>query len=105
MSLRESYRCRRFSGSDCGQHYSLCISDIPAFSDIESDRKWKNRLNPFIQLPHKCMCDGERLVDISRELGFDASSRAAFDSAIDDIRTIELEDRTVNALIVEGWKT
>lgn len=71
---------------------------------IESDRKWKNRLNPFIQFPHKCMYDSERLVEIFRELGFDASSRAAFDSAIDDIRAIELEDRALNAVIVEGRK-
>lgn len=72
---------------------------------IEGASKWKNRLNPFVQFPHKCMYDVDRLVDIFSELGFDASSRTPFDSAIDDIRVIELEDRTINAVIVEGRKT
>lgn len=64
----------------------------------------KNRLSPFIQFPHKCMYDSSRLLKILKETGFDASNRAPFDSDIDDIRMVELEGRTENAVIVEGSK-
>jgi predicted SAM-dependent methyltransferase len=64
----------------------------------------KNRLSPFIQFPHKCMYDNEKLLEILNEIGFDATSRAGFDSNISDIRLVELEGRTENAVIVEGLK-
>jgi SAM-dependent methyltransferase len=64
----------------------------------------KNRLAPFIQFPHKCMYDNPRLLEILNEAGFQAASRAAFDSDIDDIRLVESEERTENAVIVEGRK-
>jgi SAM-dependent methyltransferase len=64
----------------------------------------KTALGPWLQFPHKCMYDTPRLVAILRELGFDAGARAAFDSAIADIRAIELPDRTTHAVIVEGRK-
>jgi hypothetical protein len=69
-----------------------------------SNSSVKNRLAPFYQFPHKCMYDNPRLVEILNETGFEASTRAAFDSGIDDIRSVELEERTVNAVIVEGCK-
>ncbi|HZP88885.1 MAG TPA: methyltransferase domain-containing protein [Burkholderiales bacterium] len=71
-----------------------------------SDSGLKNRLSPFIQFPHihKCMYDSSTLLEILKETGFDASSRAAFDSDIDDIRSVEAEGRTENAVIVEGRK-
>jgi ubiquinone/menaquinone biosynthesis C-methylase UbiE len=64
----------------------------------------KNRLSPFIQFPHKCMYDSPRLLAILSETGFDAANRAPFDSDISDIRLVELEGRTENAVIVEGRK-
>lgn len=64
----------------------------------------KKRLSPFFQFPHKCMYDNSRLVSILNEIGFDASTRTAFDSDIDGIQSIELADRTEHAVIVEGRK-
>ena len=66
----------------------------------------KNKFARFTQSPHthKCMYDTQRLVEILNEIGFTATSRAAFDSDIDDIRVIEREERTWRAVIVEGRK-
>jgi len=64
----------------------------------------KTRLAPFIQFPHKCMYDTATLEAVLRELGFDATARPPFDSAIPDIRAVELVDRTHEAVIVEGRK-
>lgn len=69
-----------------------------------SNNMLKNRLSPFIQFPHKCMYDSPRLLEILSEIGFDASKRSAFDSDISDIRLVELERRTKDAVIVEGRK-
>lgn len=66
----------------------------------------KNRLVPLMQShhTHKCMYDSGRLVEILGEIGFTASSRGAFDSDIDDVRAIERESRTQEAVVVEGRK-
>ena len=64
----------------------------------------KNRLAPFVQFPHKCMYDTPTLLAIMAEHGFDARSRAPFDSEIDDIEAVERQDRTINCVIVEGRK-
>ena len=64
----------------------------------------KKRLYAFFQFPHKCMYDNPRLIEILNEIGFEASTRSAFDSDIGDIRLVELEGRTLNAVIVEGRK-
>lgn len=64
----------------------------------------KDRLAPFFQFPHKCMYDTPRLLEILREIGFDATNKAPFESEISDIQTIELKGRTENAVIVEGKK-
>jgi SAM-dependent methyltransferase len=64
----------------------------------------KTRLAPLVQFPHKCMYDASRLVEILDEIGFELSRRGAFDSEIQDIGSVELEDRTRNAVIVEGRK-
>lgn len=66
--------------------------------------KLKNRLSPFFQYPHKCMYNTSRLIKILNEIGFQASSRASFESDIDDIRSVELANRTEGAVIVEGRK-
>lgn len=69
-----------------------------------SDNTLKKRLSPFFQFPHKCMYDNSRLLEILDEMGFEASARIAFDSDIEEIRLVELEGRTENAVIVEGRK-
>lgn len=69
-----------------------------------SNNTIKKRLSPFFQFPHKCMYDNSRLVEILNEIGFEVSNRVAFDSDIEDIRFVELEGRTENAVIVEGRK-
>lgn len=69
-----------------------------------NDNMLKNRLSPLIQFPHKCMYDIPRLLEILREIGFKVSNRTPFDSDITNIRAVELEGRTKNAVIVEGKK-
>lgn len=64
----------------------------------------KNRLSPFIQFPHKCMYDSATLLTILRDIGFNVRNRESFDSDVEDIKLIELEGRTENAVIVEGEK-
>lgn len=69
-----------------------------------SNKTLKRILAPFFQFPHKCMYDNSRLIEILHEIGFEASTRAGFDSGIEDIRLVELEGRIENAVIVEGLK-
>ncbi len=69
-----------------------------------SNNSFKRRLLPFLQYPHKCMYDNSRLIEILDEMGFDAVSKVAFDSDIEEIRQVELESRTEHAVIVEGRK-
>ena len=69
-----------------------------------SNNNLKKRLAPFFQFPHKCMYDNSRMIEILDEIGFEAKTRAAFDSDIEEIRLVELEGRTENAVIVEGRK-
>ena len=64
----------------------------------------KTRLYRLLQFPHQCMYDEPRLLEILDDIGFDSRGRAGFDSGIDDIQRIELEDRTRDAVIVEGQK-
>lgn len=71
---------------------------------LSSPNAFKSKMAPFIQFPHKCMYDNERLVAVLQDIGFDASVRAPFDSEIDDIRQIEIGGRTDNAVVVEGRK-
>ena len=59
---------------------------------------------PFITFPHKCMYDTETLLRILTKIGFKAEERKGMESTIDDIRNIEDETRTLNAVIVEGKK-
>ncbi|AKJ30379.1 class I SAM-dependent methyltransferase [Caldimonas brevitalea] len=64
----------------------------------------KRKLAPFVQFPHKCMYDTQRLVEILQEIGFDAEPRQPFDSGIPHVREVETEERTRDAVIVEGRK-
>ena len=69
-----------------------------------SNNALKKRLFPFFHFPQKCMYDNSSLIEILNEIGFEASTRVAFDSDIEEIRLLELESRTGNAVIVEGRK-
>lgn len=64
----------------------------------------KNKLMKYFQFPHKCMYDTKSLVDLLNVIGFKAKAKKALESDINDISEIELVDRTVNAVIVEGKK-
>lgn len=64
----------------------------------------KNLLIPVTQFPHKCMYDSKTLVEILNSLNLPASTKNPFESDIPDIKDIELPERTVNAVIVEGKK-
>jgi predicted SAM-dependent methyltransferase len=72
--------------------------------DENKGSRIKTWLGHFIHYSHKCMYDTPTLLTLLRELGFEAHSRNAFDSDIPDIRLVELEDRTRDAVIVEGRK-
>lgn len=50
------------------------------------------------------MYDNFGLIESLNETGFEAITRAAFDSDIEEIRLIELEDRTKYVVIVEGHR-
>jgi len=65
----------------------------------------RRALAPVVEFPHRCMYDTDAMCRLLTSSGFIAEPRAAFDSAIDDIRSIEIEDRTVGAVIVEGVKS
>lgn len=67
-------------------------------------RGLKKILAPFVEFPHKCMYDTPTLINVMHEVGFHAHERRPFESSITGIEQIELHDRTVNAVIVEGVK-
>lgn len=64
----------------------------------------KKRLAPLFQFGHKCMYDAVRLLQLLDEAGFASSERPALNSDIEGIDLVELESRTVRAVIVEGRK-
>lgn len=71
----------------------------------DTGRGLKHWMAPFIQFPHRCMFDTPTLLTVLHNIGFDVSSKAAFESeTIEDIRKIEHEGRTKHAVIVEGKK-
>jgi ubiquinone/menaquinone biosynthesis C-methylase UbiE len=75
--------------------------------DVLSDRSggfFKKLMSPYISYPHQCMYDTRRLVEIMHETGFEAEPKKPFESGIEDIHVVEREDRTVDAVVVEGVK-
>ncbi len=64
----------------------------------------KRLSGPFVSFPHNCMYSAPRLLEILRETGFSAESKAPFESAIPGIHGIELADRTVDSIICEAQK-
>ena len=69
------------------------------------DRYLQKVLAPYTRFPHKCMYDSATLQAKAKQLGFAAASKMPFESSILDIRSVEQEDRTNGAVIVEGVKT
>jgi predicted SAM-dependent methyltransferase len=57
-----------------------------------------------ISFPHQCMYDTESLVRLLTEVGFTAERRKPYDTDIPDVADVELEERVVDAVIVEGAK-
>lgn len=86
--------------------------NIPADKFVESlnvitgnsRSRLKNRLSALIEFPQYCLYDSKRLHEIMTDAGFMTEEKKAFESEIDDIRIIELEGRTENAVIMEGRK-
>jgi predicted SAM-dependent methyltransferase len=64
----------------------------------------KSKLAVFIRFPHQCMYDTESLIRIMSNVGFECREKQPFESEIPDIKNIELPDRTIAAVIVEGKK-
>lgn len=62
----------------------------------------KKKVAPLFEFPHRCMYDEASLVDLLASHGFKARARHAFDSEIGDIDGIELAERTLNSVVVEG---
>lgn len=69
-----------------------------------NDNLLNNVLIYFISFPHKCMYDALTLLTILKNIGFLPELKKAFDSEIEDIAMIELEERSKNAVIIEGIK-
>jgi hypothetical protein len=70
----------------------------------EGPRGLKAKLQPLICFPHKCMYDETTLISILEELEFSAQPKCYLESEIEDIESVELEHRTIHAVIVEGKK-
>lgn len=69
-----------------------------------SRSRLKNRVSALIEFPQYCLYDSKRLYEIMTEAGFKTTEKKGFESEIVDIRNIELEGRTENAVIMEGRK-
>jgi SAM-dependent methyltransferase len=81
------------------------VLKLDVMHGMDSGGLLRRALTPFVSFPHKCMYDEKRLIAIMRETGFRVESKRPFESAILNIREIEAEDRTIDAVIVEGVKT
>jgi len=68
----------------------------------QSRQALKTRLLPFIQFPHKCLYDQAALLGALRRIGFTVAIRKPFESDIEDVRSLEIDERTEGAVIVEG---
>ncbi len=80
------------------------VDEIGVSYDSPEDGVLKQKLAPFIRFPHKCMYDTPTLQRIMSEIGFEAASKHAFESEIDDVGVIEQPERAGEAVIIEGRK-
>lgn len=72
--------------------------------ELSGSKGLRGKFERISAFPHQCMYTYDRLVSIMESIGFSAESRRPFDSAIPEIRDIELFERTIDAVIVEGTK-
>lgn len=80
------------------------LDELDVSYESAKDGAMKRRLAPFIRFPHKCMYDTPALLRVMSGIGFEVASKQGLESAIEDIDNIELLNRTVDAVIVEGRK-
>jgi ubiquinone/menaquinone biosynthesis C-methylase UbiE len=80
------------------------IDGLGVCAEAPTDGRLKRLLAPWFRFPHRCMYDRESLLGCLREAGFEATTRALFESQIDDLRAVESEVRTSGAVIAEGSK-
>lgn len=80
------------------------VQNLGVLYGTRNQSNLKQKLAPFYQFPHKCMYDTPTLVRIMTEIGFEATAKKPFQSDITSITTIERDDRTRSAVIVEGRK-
>jgi ubiquinone/menaquinone biosynthesis C-methylase UbiE len=64
----------------------------------------KKGLLYLISFPHKCMYDKQSLLNALKDVGFNAKSKGSFESNIDKIELIELDERTTDSVIIEAEK-
>ena len=65
----------------------------------------RKSVTPWLSFPHKCMYDAKTLIKVMKDIGFQVEKREAFDSDVENIEKIEIESRTLQAVIVEGGRT
>lgn len=83
----------------------MFLDKLYVVCDTSGMGPFKRFLSHQVAFPHKCMYDTKTMLARLRETGFQSENRAAFDSNIPDIKQIESEERTKNAVIVEGKRT
>ncbi len=83
----------------------LFLDELCVVCDTSQMGPLKRFFADQIAFPHKCMYDTQTMLARLSEIGFQAESRAVFESEIDDIKVIESEERTKDTVIVEGKRT
>jgi len=80
------------------------VKKLGAWQESNHQSSLKKIFQRFLSFPHQCMYDQASLMRIMSNIGFKCQIKNPFESEIDDIKIIELPDRTESAVIVEGKK-
>lgn len=72
--------------------------------ETKTTSKIKKIFNRLYQFPHRCMYTEDRLTHIMSEIKFLVTPKKYLESNIESIEEIESEERTKNAIVVEGIK-
>lgn len=80
------------------------VEKLGVWQEEHQDSSLKSKLAFFIRFPHQCMYDTDSLVRTMSTIGFECQSKNPFESEICNISDIELPERTIDAVIVEGKK-
>lgn len=72
--------------------------------ETKTTSKIKKIFNKLYQFPHRCMYTEDRLTHIMSEIKFLVTPKKYLESNIESIEVIETEERTKNAIVVEGIK-